>query len=672
MGEGGFGKLLIANRGEIAVRVARTAARLGLGTVAVYSDADRAAAHVEACDEAVHIGASPARDSYLRIDALIDAARATGAEAIHPGYGFLAENAAFAAACARAGITFVGPPAAVIEAMGSKAAARELARRAGVPVATGYAGEEQSAAALRRQAAEIGYPLLIKPVSGGGGKGMHRVDDAASFDAALAAAQREAQAAFGDERVLLERFIMPARHVEVQVLADAHGHCLHLFDRDCSAQRRHQKLLEEAPAPGIPGPQRAALHAAAVACARAAGYVNAGTVEFLYGPDGAFYFMEMNTRLQVEHGVTELVTGLDLVEWQLRIAAGEALPFSQQDLAAVGHAIEVRLCAENAARDFLPSAGRIRHLSWPRDGGVRVDSGIRAGDEVTPYYDSLLAKLMVHAPTRTQAIARLRQALRQCAIVGVDNNRILLAALAATPELAQARIDTGFIEREHGRLLGPPSAARPEACMAVALARLLRRAPLASPWSWPTAWRLNGPAAEQLTLHDGSQPRVLQIEPLQAASAGRCSHYCITLDEATDVRVLRTAGDVLELEIAGRERRALVVEDGEGWHVFLDGQESVLRLVDPLRRTDTAASTEHSLRAPMPGRVVAVHVVAGTKVERGAPLLVIEAMKMDHVVTAPARGEVAAVHFAVGDQVGAGVELLEFTAAPAAAADKQP
>jgi len=664
MSEIGFERLLIANRGEIAVRIARTARRLGLHTVAVYSDADRGAAHVQACDEAVHIGASAAADSYLRIDALLAAARATGADALHPGYGFLSENPDFAQACAHAGRIFVGPPAAVLRALGSKTAARALARSAGVEVAAGYDGEDQSDATLRRAADRLGYPLLIKPVAGGGGKGMHRVDTASAFDAALLTARREARASFADERVLLERFIAPARHVEVQVLADAHGQCLHLFDRDCSAQRRRQKLVEEAPAPGLPAPLRADLHAAAIAIARAADYVNAGTAEFLLGPDGALYFMEMNTRLQVEHGVTELITGLDLVEWQLRVAAGEALPFTQADVHCRGHAIEVRLCAESPDRDFMPASGRIGQLILPHGHGVRVDAGIRAGDEITPDYDSLLAKLMVHAPTREAALTLLQRALRECLIDGIDTNRTLLARLAASPALAQARVDIGLIERERNLLAAAAPVTR-EVCLACAAALLSRRARLTeptSPWARPLPWRLNAPAAEALTLHDGQSERVLQVEHVAPSGQDR---YRIELDGiVSDVAVLHATATELEIEIDGRARPVRARVEAGQWRLRLDGEDFRLRQIDPLRRAEVADAPERGLRSPMPGRVVAVHVTARSQVQRGAPLLVIEAMKMEHTVVAPAAGEIRAVHCSLGEQVSADAELLEFVATP--------
>jgi 3-methylcrotonyl-CoA carboxylase alpha subunit len=655
-----FSKLLIANRGEIAVRIARTAQRLGIACVAVYSEADRGAAHVEACDEALLLGPAAPAESYLRIDALIEGARRCGAQAIHPGYGFLAENAAFARACTQAGLVFIGPPAEAIERLGSKSAAKALAQSAGVPVVPGYSGEDQHPSVLQREADAMGYPLLIKPVAGGGGKGMRRVADSAQFADTLALSQREAQSSFGDRRVMLERFITPARHIEVQLLADTHGHTLHLFDRDCSLQRRHQKLLEEAPAPHLPGERRAAMASAAVALARAAGYVNAGTVEFLLGPDGAFYFLEVNTRLQVEHGVTELIAGLDLVEWQLRIAAGEALPISQGQLRAHGHAIEVRLCAEDPTRDFLPDVGRIRALLLPQGEGVRIDSGVRAGDEVSPYYDSLLLKLMVHAPTRSEALARLARALAHTAIVGVANNRGLLARLVQEPALAAGEIDTGFIERERDRLLADEPAIPRECWLLASLAARAARANAvtsASPWADSSGWRLNAPALESMSWQLGGQTRTVRLE-------ATAEELRLELDGVTSrARAPRLSAEVLEAELDGIHwRLPCVALPEQRYSLLFQGRDYALELLDPLRQSAVAEASEHSLRSPLPGRVIAVHVEPGAQVERGAALIVIEAMKMQHTITAPSRGTVTVVHYGAGEQVSAGAELLEFEA----------
>src|SRR5712671_1103124 len=451
-----FDKLLIANRGEIACRIQRTARRLGVATVAVYSDADAEALHVRAADEAVRIGPAAARDSYLRGDALIAAALKSGAQAIHPGYGFLSENAPFAADCARAGLVFVGPPPAAIRAMASKSAAKALMQETGVPLVPGYHGEDQSPALLQREADRIGYPVLIKASAGGGGKGMRRVDGAADFAAALASCQREASASFADARVLVEKYLLQPRHIEIQVFTDTHGNGVYLFERDCSVQRRHQKVLEEAPAPGMEPKRRARMGAAALAAAKAVGYVGAGTVEFIAEPGGQFFFMEMNTRLQVEHPVTEMITGLDLVEWQLRVASGEPLPLRREQLEINGHALEARIYAEDPDRGFLPSIGRLAYLSPPLETDhVRVDTGVEQGDEITPHYDPMIAKLIVWGADRKQALARMRRALAQYRVVGVSNNINFLSRLVALPSFANAELDTGLIEREQG-LLFPP------------------------------------------------------------------------------------------------------------------------------------------------------------------------------------------------------------------------
>src|SRR5512140_4404 len=457
-----FKKILIANRGEIACRVIRTARRLGIRTVAVHSEADQNARHVRLADEAVAIGPAAARESYLVAERILEAARATGAQAIHPGYGFLSENADFAEACERAGMTFIGPPASAIRAMGSKSAAKALMEKAEVPLTPGYHGDNQDPAFLAREAGRIGYPVLIKASAGGGGKGMRRVDAPADFDAALASCRREARQAFGDDRVLVERYVLRPRHVELQVFGDRHGGCVHLFERDCSVQRRHQKVLEEAPAPGMTPERRAAMGAAAVEAARAVGYVGAGTVEFIVDPSGAFFFMEMNTRLQVEHPVTEMITGLDLVEWQLRVAAGEPLPLRQEQVQLDGHAIEARVYAEDPDKGFLPSTGKLVHLAAPEASyHVRLDSGVDEGDEITPFSDPMIAKLVVWDRTRALALARMRAALAQVRIVGVQNNVEFLSRLVASPAFAAADLDTALIDRER-EFLFPPSPATPE------------------------------------------------------------------------------------------------------------------------------------------------------------------------------------------------------------------
>ena len=499
-----FTKILIANRGEIACRVIRTARRMGIATVAVYSDADASAKHVREADEAVRIGPPAARESYLRGDAILAAAKQTGAQAIHPGYGFLSENEDFAEACAAQGVVFIGPPAAAIRAMGSKSAAKALMEKAGVPLTPGYHGDDQDPALLEKEAGRIGYPVLIKATAGGGGKGMRRVDRAEDFADALVSCMREAKNAFGDDRVLVEQYVLQPRHIEIQVFADTLGGCVYLFERDCSVQRRHQKVLEEAPAPGMTAERRAAMGKAAVEAAKAVGYVGAGTVEFIAHPDGRFYFMEMNTRLQVEHPVTEMITGLDLVEWQLRVAAGERLPLRQDELAISGHAIEARIYAEDPDRGFLPSTGKLVHLVAPKEGdGVRVDTGVAQGDSITPFYDPMIAKLIVHAADRPAALATMKAALAAYRIVGVANNVEFLGRLISTESFARAKLDTALIEREQAAL-APPAGDPPIAAWLVAAFAEAERARAAafaaarqgpesgSPWRSLDAWRLNG------------------------------------------------------------------------------------------------------------------------------------------------------------------------------------
>ena len=621
-----FAKLLIANRGEIACRVARTARRLGIATVAVYSDADAQAAHVAACDEAVHIGGSRPQESYLRGDVILEAARRTGADAIHPGYGFLSENAEFAAACAGAGVVFVGPSPESIAAMGSKSAAKALMEKAGVPLTPGYHGARQEAGYLLKEADRIGFPVLIKAVAGGGGKGMRRVDVAADFEAALASCQREAAASFKDDRVLVEKYLTRARHIEVQVFGDNHGNTVYLFERDCSVQRRHQKVIEEAPAPGMTPDRRRQMGEAAVAAARAVGYSGAGTVEFIAEGD-AFYFMEMNTRLQVEHPVTEMITGLDLVEWQLRVAAGERLPCAQDDLAIDGHAIEARIYAEDPARDFLPSIGRLEHLATPEcDARVRIDTGVRQGDEITPYYDPMIAKLIVHGATRAEAIARMRASLALYEVVGVRTNLEFLHRLMGAPSFVDARLDTALIERERAYLFPTPTEPADADWQRAAEESVRTESTRASPWDDASGWRLGSRARRDVRLRSGDWERIVTVGfplPERGSSPGRTY----------------------------RAEQAI--------HVFRDGEHRMFRAEDPYLPATEAADRHAGLTAPMPGRIIAVLVKGGDRVARGAPLIVMEAMKMEHTITAPAEAIVTKVHCATGDQVKEGVELLE-------------
>ncbi|WP_372620391.1 acetyl/propionyl/methylcrotonyl-CoA carboxylase subunit alpha [Falsiroseomonas sp.] len=651
-----FQTLLIANRGEIACRVIRTARRMGLRTVAVFSEADAGAMHVAMADAAINIGPAPARESYLNIPALLDAARATGAEAIHPGYGFLSENAEFAEACAAAGLVFVGPPPAAIRAMGSKAAAKVLMERAGVPLVPGYHGEDQSDATLRAAAQRIGFPILVKASAGGGGKGMKIAQDASELDEALTLARGEAASAFGDDRLLLERYLTRPRHIEIQVFADGHGNIVHLFERDCSIQRRHQKVVEEAPAPGMTAERRAAMGKAACDAARAIGYVGAGTVEFISEGD-TFAFMEMNTRLQVEHPVTEAITGLDLVEWQLRVAGGEALPLAQQELRIAGHAIEVRLYAEDPTRDFAPSVGTLRHLALPEGlPGIRVDAGVRTGDAIPIHYDPMIAKLIAHGADREEARRRLLRALAASEVAGVRTNLPLLRAISAHPAFAAAELDTGFIAR-HGEALLARQEAAPRGALAAAVLRLLRDESFSdpadprSPWGLANAWRLNGEGWQDFLLLDGEDQATIR------AHLGNG----LVLDlpgGAARIAGARWDGDALTCALDGVVIRARVLRDGDALAVILSGATHEMRHLDPRAPSGEADSAGGRVVAPMPGRVLQLLVAPGDAVARGAVLLVLEAMKVQMRITAPAEGIIGAVRCAVGDLVEDGAELV--------------
>ncbi len=653
-----FTRLLIANRGEIACRIARTARRLGIHTIAVYSDADTHAAHVAACDDAVHVGGPLPRDSYLRADAILAAADKTGAQAVHPGYGFLSENAEFARACANAGLVFVGPSPQAIAAMGSKSAAKALMEKAGVPLTPGYHGERQEPDYLLQQAERIGFPVLIKAIAGGGGKGMRRVDRAGDFMAALASCQREAAAAFADARVLVEKYLTTARHIEVQVFGDNHGNAVYLFERDCSVQRRHQKVIEEAPAPGMTPERRRAMGEAAVAAARAVNYAGAGTVEFISAPDGAFYFMEMNTRLQVEHPVTEMITGLDLVEWQLRVAAGETLPCRQDELHIRGHAIEARVYAEDPAREFLPSTGLLEHLATPPESAVvRIDTGVRQGDFITPHYDPMIAKLIVHGETRAAAIERMRDALARYEIVGVRSNVEFLSRLMTAPAFVQANLDTTLIERERAHLLAPRAEPGREQWL-LGLAALLfapRAASHDSPWGGIDGWSAATRGARHAILRHGDQER-------RVSWTIREDGFSVRLAEETcPLRGRLDADGTLFVRCGAEELSARAyVRDGQA-HLFHAGEHDVFEMPDPYLPPPAIADAHGGLTAPMPGRVLAVLVKTGAAVERGAPLLVLEAMKMEHTVTAPRAGVIERILCAVGDQVRESAELLVLT-----------
>jgi 3-methylcrotonyl-CoA carboxylase alpha subunit len=665
-----FRKILIANRGEIACRVAATARRLGVRTVAVYADADADARHVRACDEAVHVGASPARESYLQWQRIVGAAQATGAQAIHPGYGFLSENEDFAQACADAGLVFIGPPPKAIAAMGSKAAAKALMEQAGVPLVPGYHGANNQPAFLAAEAARIGYPVLIKASAGGGGKGMRRVDRAEDFGAALASCQREAQASFGDDHVLVERYVTRPRHIEIQVFGDSHGNVIHLGERDCSVQRRHQKVLEESPAPGLSAARRAEMGAAAVAAAKAVGYVGAGTVEFvaeeLDDGDIRAYFMEMNTRLQVEHPVTEAVTGLDLVEWQLRIAAGEPLPLTQQQVGLTGHAIEARICAENPDANFLPATGTLAVARWPAhvaftrspgDGSLpRVDSGVGEGDAIGPFYDSMIAKLIVWGENRAMALARLDAALRDTHIMGLHTNVAFLRRVAASRSFATAELDTALIERERAALFEAPPLAPERAAAGVAAHVLAGEHALegADPWSRRDGWRLFGGAQRRLDLEVHGAPLVVVMRRLHDGAAQLeigARHWPFA------ARALGRARHDVQL---GTERFTLAVyAQGERYAVFADSGSALVAEYDPIVHAGDQAGDAGRLTAPMPGKVVSMLVKAGDKVARGQPLAVMEAMKMEHTIAAPRDGVVGELLYAPGDQVPEGGELLK-------------
>jgi 3-methylcrotonyl-CoA carboxylase alpha subunit len=629
-----FDKILIANRGEIACRVMRTARRLGIRTVAVYSEADAKALHVATADEAILIGPPPARESYLDSARIIDAAKRSGAEAIHPGYGFLSENADFAAACETAGIVFIGPPAAAIRTMGSKAEAKALMAKAGVPLVPGYHGEEQSDARLTEEARAVGYPVLVKASAGGGGKGMRIVHDEHSLAEALAGARREAKASFGEDRLLIEKYLVDPRHIEMQVFADSHGNVIHLFERDCSIQRRHQKLIEEAPAPGLDAAQRAELQKAAVAAARAVDYRGAGTIEFI-SAGGKFYFIEMNTRLQVEHVVTEMITGLDLVEWQIRVAAGETMPLTQNTIRPQGHAIELRLYAEDPARDYMPSAGPLALLRFPSPSDtLRVETGYAQGDRISTYYDALIAKLIAWGESRDVALERLRAALAQTRVAGITTNRELLGRILAHHDFAARAGDTGFTARHHDALLPHE---KPAAALAAAALNILHEQPQRSldphsPWAQRDSWRLGGVAEQSFRFRAG--------------------------DEIYDVRVAPGAVTVDGTRVTPAADASVLRLGSEFWVVLPDGTAR-LTYLDPLASSEASGVAAGKIVAPMPGKVSAVLIEPGATVQRGQTLMVIEAMKMEHAIAAPSDGVVESVGFAAGALVEEGVELLK-------------
>jgi len=673
-----FQKILIANRGEIACRVAATARRMGVQTVAVYSDADAQAKHVAACDEAVHIGASAPKDSYLRWERIIEAAKATGAQAIHPGYGFLSENEDFANACQAAGLVFIGPPASAISAMGLKAESKRLMAKAGVPLVPGYQGEDQDPALLQREADAIGYPVLIKASAGGGGKGMRLVEQSADFAAALQSCKREAINSFGNDAVLVEKYVLRPRHIEIQVFGDTHGNCVYLFERDCSVQRRHQKVLEEAPAPGMPPALRQQMGQAAVAAAQAVGYVGAGTVEFIVEQPGGydapeqmkFYFMEMNTRLQVEHPVTEAITGEDLVEWQLRVASGQPLPKRQDELKIVGHAIEARICAENPDNQFLPATGALHvyrkpaHSAFARS-ELRFDDGVREGDAISPFYDSMVAKLIVHGATRGEALARLDAALAQTHVVGLASNVQFLRYVVQSGAFAKAQLDTALIERERAVLFQQDRVGLP-LTVAAAVAHVLRgeRASAgADPFSQRDGWRSHGLNRRRFAFEADGKP----VDAWLTYGKHGDLHLEVDAPDAPVQGALQCAaagGDgALDVQFAGQRAQAHVYLLGGVVHVFTPRGAARIATVDLLAHAGASTAEGGRLTAPMPGKVVSFAVKAGDTVAKGQPLAVMEAMKMEHTIAAPADGVVAELLYAPGDQVAEGAELLKLAAA---------
>jgi len=653
-----FKKILIANRGEIAVRIIRTARELGIATVAVHSDADCAAPHVAMADEAFNIGPPPAAESYLDIDKILACARTSGAEAIHPGYGFLSENADFAAACADAGLVFIGPSADVIRIMGSKREAKALMQRNGVPVVPGFFGDV-SDAELASEAAGIGFPVLIKASAGGGGRGMRLVRNGAEFSDALTSARREAKSAFADDSMLLEKYIENPRHIEVQIFGDTHGKVVHLYERDCSVQRRYQKLIEEAPASHLDPDQRRVIYEAAVSAGIAAGYVGAGTVEFVVDDGGQVYFIEMNTRLQVEHPVTELITGLDLVELQLRVASGGRLP-DQTDIKSTGHAIELRLCAEDANREFAPSTGTITHFAVP-EASVRVDHGLGAGLAISPYYDSMIAKLIVGGADRASALANARRALEETQIAGVTTNRRFLLAILNHSVFADGRVNTHFIENHQDDLITEPPALDADAINVAAAFVVDERdrtaqvdaADPTSPWNTHDAFRLNLSHRETLSVASSEATHDVTVEYADARSLvveSQWGRQSTSIERGDDHGIIAQLGS--------RRVRAHVVPSDSQLHVFMQGSHYSLRFFDPLHNVEESDAAAGGLTAPMPGTVLEVFVEPGQQVKAGTPLLLIEAMKIEHTIAAPFDGTITEVRFKAGEQItGEGVQL---------------
>ena len=671
-----FRKILIANRGEIACRVIRTAHRLGIRCVAVYSDADRHALHVKMADEAVYLGAAPARDSYLVIEKVIEAAKQTGAEAIHPGYGFLSENSRFVQACDAAGIVFIGPPVGAIEAMGSKSAAKSIMEKAGVPLVPGYHGKDQNPELLKAEAEKIGYPVLLKATAGGGGKGMRIVEKAADFDQALASAKREAINGFGDDTMLVEKYLVKPRHVELQVFCDSTGQGVYLFERDCSVQRRHQKVIEEAPAPGMTDSLRTQMGDAALKAAQAIGYIGAGTVEFLLDADGSFFFMEMNTRLQVEHPVTEMITGEDLVEWQLKVAAGQPLPKQQSELQIRGHAFEARIYAEDPDHDFLPATGTLSYLRTPEENRhVRVDTGVLEGDEVSIYYDPMIAKLIVWDTSREAALSRMAQALAQYRIAGVTTNTRFLKRLAEAAPFQQADLDTGFIERHQALLFDEKGGSySPNLLALAALYALLKlnherqqeatrsRDPW-SPWHGFGGWRLNTNPTLNLRFALPEQENPVEVAVEASNATGNKNLWTVRVGEHKLLVEGQLNDDRLDAVVNGHHRSIHVADLHNQLTLFTADEQFSCQWLRPDLDSHEFDEATASLTAPMNGSVVTLLAEAGARVSKGDPLIVIEAMKMEHTLSAPSDGLVAEFFYAAGDLVSQGAELLKFEAA---------
>lgn len=652
-----FSKILIANRGEIACRVIRTAQQLGVQCVAVYSAADRQAQHVLLADEAIYIGPSPASESYLQTDRILAAAQQTGAQAIHPGYGFLSENEEFAAACEAAGIRFIGPPPAAIAAMGSKSAAKNIMAEAGVPLVPGYHGDDQDPDLILAEAHKIGFPVLLKAAYGGGGKGMRVVQDESEFAAALASARREAKASFGNDKMLVEKFIEQPRHVEIQVFCDQHGAAVYLGERDCSVQRRHQKVIEEAPAPGMTPATREAMGDAAVRAAQAIDYVGAGTVEFLFDAEHNFYFMEMNTRLQVEHPVTELVTGVDLVAWQLQVAAGGRLPLAQQDISLAGHAFEARIYAENANDNFMPSTGQVEHLRFPSDSThVRVDAGIVAGDEITTFYDPMIAKLIVWDEDRNRALHRLRQALRQTQIAGVTTNLDYLYQIADHSAFKSGDFSTRFIEEYGAELASATSTLPVTNAHAITAALMLEPGQQPrDPWQSRIGWQLNSPARQRIRL--GWQEEIISLQATYDSGAWRFTE--------PELRVqVMDAGEQQRVTVNGQQLNASLVETRHGYVLFTDYGRFDYDKVAELEWADDEVAG--SLTAPLNGTIVTVNVQPGEQVTEGQTLIIMEAMKMEYTIKAPVTGTIEQVFYEAGDLVSDGAELLQLEPAETA------